>query len=279
MKNRYLIGEVCKLFNTTRDTLRHYENIGLISPRKDEKNGYRYYDVEDLNSLTDIFFFKKLNLPLEDIKKAVKNSTPEDILEIINHKEKHLQRELNKIKELEKILNFMKLNVESCIKNLNKLELRETVDNFLFIEIADNSKFGDFIDIIEGMIDLLEGKDAVNNILDYINFTFLLEDNNLADYDIYKSIKWGVTLKKSYSFLQDTIIHDKIKVIPQNKYLYTVIALDVEKYEDWVQQIKNIIEENNIKVAGSILGRMLLTEYHDQDAIDYYEIFIPVSSE
>lgn len=276
MKNKYLIGEVCKLFNTTRDTLRHYENIGLVNPRKDLGNGYRYYDVEDLNSLTDIFFFKKLNLPLEDIKKAVKNSTPEDILEIINHKEKHLQRELNKIKELEKTLNFMKLNVESCIKNLNKLELRETVDNFLFIEIADNSKFDDFIDIIEGMIDLLEGKDYVNNILDYINFTFLLEDNYLADYDIYKNIKWGVTLKKSYSFLQDIMIHNKIKVIPQNKYLYTVITLDVEKYEDWLQQIKNIIEENNIKVAGSILGRMLLTEYHDQNAIDYYEIFIPV---
>lgn len=276
MKNKYLIGEVCKLFNTTRDTLRHYENIGLVNPRKDLGNGYRYYDVEDLNSLTDIFFFKKLNLPLEDIKKAVKNSTPEDILEIINHKEKHLQRELNKIKELEKNLNFMKLNVESCIKNLNKLELKETVDNFLFIEIADNSKFDDFIDIIEGMIDLLEGKDYVNNILDYINFSFLLEDNYLADYDIYKNIKWGVTLKKSYSFLQDIMIHNKIKVIPQNKYLYTVITLDVEKYEDWLQQIKNIIEENNIKVAGSILGRMLLTEYHDQNAIDYYEIFIPV---
>lgn len=276
MKNKYLIGEVCKLFNTTRDTLRHYENIGLVNPRKDLGNGYRYYDVEDLNSLTDIFFFKKLNLPLEDIKKAVKNSTPEDILEIINHKEKHLQRELNKIKELEKTLNFMKLNVESCIKNLNKLELKETVDNFLFIEIADNSKFDDFIDIIEGMIDLLEGKDYVNNILDYINFAFLLEDNYLVDYDIYKNIKWGVTLKKSYSFLQDIMIHNKIKVIPQNKYLYTVITLDVEKYEDWLQQIKNIIEENNIKVAGSILGRMLLTEYHDQNAIDYYEIFIPV---
>lgn len=276
MKNKYLIGEVCKLFNTTRDTLRHYENIGLVNPRKDLGNGYRYYDVEDLNSLTDIFFFKKLNLPLEDIKKAVKNSTPEDILEIINHKEKHLQRELNKIKELEKTLNFMKLNVESCIKNLNKLELKETVDNFLFIEIADNSKFDDFIDIIEGMIDLLEGKDYVNNILHYINFAFLLEDNYLVDYDIYKNIKWGVTLKKSYSFLQDIMIHNKIKVIPQNKYLYTVITLDVEKYEDWLQQIKNIIEENNIKVAGSILGRMLLTEYHDQNAIDYYEIFIPV---
>lgn len=276
MKKRYLIGEVCKLFNTTRDTLRYYENKGLVNPSKDEENGYRYYDVEDLNSLTDIFSFKKLKLPLDNIKKAVKNSTPEDILDIINQKEKHLQEEMSKIKELQKTLHFMKSNVESCINNLNKLEVRQAVDNFLFIEIADNSNFDDFIDIIEGMIDILEGKDAINNILDYINFTFLIEDNNLTHCDIYKSIKWGVTLKKSYSFLQDAVIHNKIKLIPQNKYLYTVIILDDEKYEDWLQQIKNIIEENNIKVVGSILGRMLLTEYHGDEAVDYYEVFIPV---
>lgn len=56
MKEKYLIGEVCKLFNTTRDTLVHYEKIGLVTPKKDKGNGYRYYDIENLNSLTDIFF-------------------------------------------------------------------------------------------------------------------------------------------------------------------------------------------------------------------------------
>ena len=59
MKEKYLIGEVCKLFNTTRDTLVHYEKIGLVTPKKDKCNGYRYYDIENLNSLTDIFFLKK----------------------------------------------------------------------------------------------------------------------------------------------------------------------------------------------------------------------------
>ena len=58
MKEKYLIGEVSKLFNITRDTLLHYDKIGLLSPKKDDKNGYRYYNIEDLNYLTDIIFYK-----------------------------------------------------------------------------------------------------------------------------------------------------------------------------------------------------------------------------
>lgn len=129
MKDKYLTGEVCKLFNTTRDTLRYYEGMGLINPKKD-KNGYRYYDVEDLNSLTDIFFLKKLNIPLSDIYKAIRNSTPADILEIIKDKEKHLEEEINKIKELKKTLSSMKLNIKSCINNLNNIEIREEKRKF-----------------------------------------------------------------------------------------------------------------------------------------------------
>ena len=58
MKDRYLIGEVCKLFNISRDTLVHYDKKSLLSPKKDKSNGYRYYTIEDLNCLTDIIFYK-----------------------------------------------------------------------------------------------------------------------------------------------------------------------------------------------------------------------------
>ena len=67
MKDRYLIGEVCKLFNISRDTLVHYDKKSLLSPKKDKSNGYRYYTIEDLNCLTDIIFYKTLNLSLNDI--------------------------------------------------------------------------------------------------------------------------------------------------------------------------------------------------------------------
>lgn len=277
MKDKYLMGEVCKLFNTTRDTLRYYEKLELIKPKKNDKNGYRYYDVEDLNSLTDVFFLKKLNLPLDDIHKAIKNSTPSDILEIIKEKEKQLEEEVNKIRELQKTLSSMKLNVQSCINDLNRLEIRDEKGKFIFIETTEERKFDDFIDIIEGMVDIAEGMNIQNkNLLEYVNFTFLIEDGDIFNKNIDKKIKWGVTLRRSSKDIEEILLHKKVKLIPKRKCIYTVVALSDVEYNDWLQVIKDIIIKNNIEVIGSILGRMLLTEYNNDIASDYYEIFIPI---
>ncbi|WP_195986503.1 MerR family transcriptional regulator [Clostridium sp. D53t1_180928_C8] len=277
MKDKYLMGEVCKLFNTTRDTLRYYENMGLIKPKKNDKNGYRYYDVEDLNSLTDVFFLKKLNLPLGDIHKVIKNSTPSDILEIIKEKEKQLVEEVRKIRELQKTLYSMKLNVQSCINDLNRLEIRDEKGKFIFIETTEERKFDDFIDIIEGMIDIAEGMNIQNkNILEYVNFTFLIEDGDIFNKNIDEKIKWGVTLRKSSKDIEEILLHKKVKLIYKRKCIYTVVALSDIEYNDWLQVIKDIVIKNNIEVIGPILGRMLLTEYNNDIASDYYEIFIPI---
>lgn len=277
MKEKYLIGEVCKLFNTTRDTLVHYEKIGLVTPKKDKCNGYRYYDIENLNSLTDIFFLKKLNLPLSDINKAIKNSTPLDILEMIKLKENHLQEEMNKIKDLQKTLNSMKINVQACTSNLDNLEVREENDRFLFIEITKDNKFNDFIEIVEGLVDLVEGIDLSNkNFLEYVNFTFLIEDDFLFDENVDKRTKWGVTLRNRYNCSEEIMLHKKVELIPKNKYVYTVIKLDDLDYENWLQCIRNIVTKNNIEVSGPILGRMILTTYDEDIAIDYYEVYIPI---
>lgn len=276
MKDKYLTGEVCKLFNTTRDTLRYYENMGLIKPKKD-RNGYRYYDVEDLNSLTDIFFLKKLNIPLSDIHKAIRNSTPADILEIIKDKEKHLEEEINKIKELQKTLSSMKLNIKSCINNLNNIEVREEKGTFIFIETTEERKFDDFIDIIEGIVDIAEGLKIQNkNLLEYVNFTFLIEDGDIFSKNIDEKIKWGVTLRKSTKDIEEILLHNKVKLIPKRKCIYTVVGLSDIEYKDWIKVLKDIIAKNNIEVIGPILGRMLLTEYNNDIVIDYYEIFIPI---
>lgn len=277
MKDKYLMGEVCKLFNTTRDTLRYYENMGLIKPKKNDKNGYRYYDVEDLNSLTDVFFLKKLNLPLGDIHKVIKNSTPSDILEIIKEKEKQLVEEVRKIRELQKTLYSMKLNVQSCINDLNRLEIRDEKGKFIFIETTEERKFDDFIDIIEGMIDIAEGMNIQNkNLLEYVNFTFLIEDGDIFNKNIDEKIKWGVTLRKSSKDIEEILLHKKVKLIYKRKCIYTVVALSDIEYNDWLQVIKDIVIKNNIEVIGPILGRMLLTEYNNDIASDYYEIFIPI---
>lgn len=63
----YQIGEVADLVGVSRDTLRHYEKIGLLAPQKAE-NGYRYYTDSDIHNLISILYRRKMNLGLDAIK-------------------------------------------------------------------------------------------------------------------------------------------------------------------------------------------------------------------
>lgn len=241
---KYLIGEVCKLFNTTRDTLVYYEKIGLVTPKKDNCNGYRYYTIDDINVLTDIFFLKKLNLPLSDINKAIKNSKPAQVLKMIEEKEKHLKEEMEKLKKLQKTLDSMKSNINSCINDLENIKLKENKESFLFIDITNKSNFNDFIDIMEGMKDVEKDLDIIDkNFLEQVNFSFLINSETLFDNNASKKIKWGATLRQNNNYSQEVILSEKVELIVQKKYMYIVITLDDINYKNWLQKIKDITIE------------------------------------
>lgn len=63
----YQIGDVAELMGMSRDTLRHYEKRGILSPRKGQ-NGYRYYSSEEIHKLISILYQRKMNLGLSDIE-------------------------------------------------------------------------------------------------------------------------------------------------------------------------------------------------------------------
>ena len=51
MKEYYKIGEISKLYNIGADSLRYYEEAGILKPRRDE-NGYRMYSINDIRTHT-----------------------------------------------------------------------------------------------------------------------------------------------------------------------------------------------------------------------------------
>ena len=68
------IGEVAKIFHVSMGTLRHYEQAGLLDPEYvDEKTGYRYYGVRQLEVLNTIRYLRVLDLPLSEIAEFLHN--------------------------------------------------------------------------------------------------------------------------------------------------------------------------------------------------------------
>lgn len=95
----FLIKKVSEISGVSVRTLHHYDEIGLLSPKKNE-NGYRYYSEDDMSFLQMILFYKYLGFPLKQIKELLKQEDPE----ILHHLKKQLvlmQKEKQKGREQE----------------------------------------------------------------------------------------------------------------------------------------------------------------------------------
>lgn len=62
------INQVELLVGITKKNIRFYEEQGLLSPGRNRENGYRDYNEEDVRKLEQIKLFRKLGLPLEEIR-------------------------------------------------------------------------------------------------------------------------------------------------------------------------------------------------------------------
>lgn len=51
---RYSIHSVAELLGISSDAIRLYEKEGLVSPMRDESNGYRYYGNEQIHRIMGI---------------------------------------------------------------------------------------------------------------------------------------------------------------------------------------------------------------------------------
>jgi DNA-binding transcriptional MerR regulator len=61
------VSEVAELAGVGGRTLRHYDDIGLLTPSARTDAGYRLYSRGDLERLQEILLFRELEIPLADI--------------------------------------------------------------------------------------------------------------------------------------------------------------------------------------------------------------------
>lgn len=95
------IGEFAKLFNVSIKTLRLYDEKNILKPAYiDIYTGYRYYDEENIKTMTKILILKEIGLSLKEIKTFNFND------EIIRNKIKDLE---NMKKQINQNIHTLKL--------------------------------------------------------------------------------------------------------------------------------------------------------------------------
>ena len=73
------IGEFAKLCGIGTQTLRYYDEVGVLCPDSiDPESGYRYYRPEQAQTLRSIAVFKEMGFSLEEIRLLLVNTQDEN---------------------------------------------------------------------------------------------------------------------------------------------------------------------------------------------------------
>lgn len=83
----YTVKQLAQISLVTVRTLHFYDEIGLLPPARVGKNGYRYYEEEQLLRLQQILFFRELGFDLKQILAMVTNPQFDTVTALLSHRE------------------------------------------------------------------------------------------------------------------------------------------------------------------------------------------------
>lgn len=122
-----LINEVETVVGLSKKSIRYYEQVGLLSPKRNNLNDYRIYTEEDIDMLKKIKFLRELDVSIEDLKK-LKNQELSlsqcllDRIEKIEEYQKNYDKILKMCREISSTnQEFSQIDIEKYSHEMNIL--------------------------------------------------------------------------------------------------------------------------------------------------------------
>lgn len=129
-------GEIAKLFNISKYSIRHYIDKGVLTPKRNEENKYYTFEESDIYRLYQIKTLREIGFSIKEIQESLEL---DNIKSMFEEAETKIQQEINKLLATQKTINKIvdsqrkyKLNEvifveqeERCFKKLIKHIIEE----------------------------------------------------------------------------------------------------------------------------------------------------------
>jgi DNA-binding transcriptional MerR regulator len=106
------IGELADLMKISTSSIRYYEKMGLISPQKTDHNGYRLYDIGEVDRMDIILVLRGLDISIAKIKPMLDGYQIDDYLDILSDSLGSLDREIQKLNNKK---DYIKKKIQSAL--------------------------------------------------------------------------------------------------------------------------------------------------------------------
>lgn len=256
------VSEFARLCGTTRDTLRHYYEIGLLIPHVDSNNGYHYYSISQVSSFYFINSFRKTGFSISKIADMMKYTQSDHVNDVLGKQIDKLKIEVSKLHQqidsliiLRRILGYHEIdNVQTPgIYAIPKVSAYRT-------HIENNSNAVSVANIATDLARHIEYLANHTNIPPYpIGATISIEDMRAGKY-IYSDV---VTLSAS------TSIRKKIIPLPSTKVVGCFHEDSSKDIRETYDAIIKYIDDNGLKPLSELFSISIFNIYSYDDGHNY----------
>lgn len=239
------VSEFARLCSTTRDTLRHYYEIGLLIPHVDANNGYHYYSISQVSS-----FYMMKYTQSDHVNDVLGKQIDKLKIEVSK-----LNQQIDSLTILRKILEYHeKDNVQAPgIYTIPKVSSYRT-------HIENNSNAVSVANIANDLASHIEYLANHTNIPPYpIGATMSIEDIRAKKY-IYSDV---VTLSASIS------IRKKIIPLPSTKVVGCFHEDSSKDISETYDAIIKFIDDNGFTPLSELFSISIFNIYSYDDEHNY----------
>ena len=251
MKRSYTIHEISKLYNIGKDSLRYYEKLGILCPKRAD-NGYRMYTTHDMYRLNVIKDMRSLGFSMSQIQEYLENRSVDNSIHMFEQELQLIDRKISDLYQMQE-------TIRQCLKELEKS--KELIfDSFEIVDLPARK--------CVTLKDVFESEDDIDYLL-----TKLSNQYESALFSIGNCNTGLIIDLKTLQYASVIIMGDTLEEVeyewPAGKYLVCNMH---GKYDCSFQQIKKMkqfLENKNIKWAQHALELFIIDTHESSDVNEH----------
>lgn len=247
MTKYFRIGEISELFGIGADSIRYYEELGIIRPSRGE-NGYRLYSAHDIWRINVIRDLRSLGFSMERIREYLENRTVESTIGM-------LSQEISAITERLAALEKLRGNLENRLAIVR--EARERPEG----EVTSRTYPDRRCHIIRESYHTDEEMDILMQRLLRIDHSrlYIIGNNRIGSRLDAAAVAAGGYRRYSAVFIIDK---NGGEVIEGGEYLTVAYRGSPDKNAVYVPMLMDCARRRNLRPVGDIL-ELLLIDIHE----------------
>ncbi|MEG0923521.1 MAG: MerR family transcriptional regulator [Anaerovoracaceae bacterium] len=260
MKQYYKIGEISTLYGIGTDSLRYYEELGILAPQRDT-NGYRMYSIKDIRTLNILRELRSIGFSMSDIKEHLNNFNLERTLELF---QKEIEVVEQKKKELDSLEKQLQDRVQDIMENMN-LDIEEGKTEIKLFPGRKVMKLNEDVyrdEDVDFLIKKLQKKSENKLQLignGYIGATAPLDYIMEGKYGHYNSVFYLLPPEsKDYDY-----------VLPEGEYICTTIKGSYSKAPTAATELITVAKEKGYTLGGDPLELYIIDNHDTNDETEY----------